>query len=569
LGYGAKGTKYGRNWSIHQLPFLTFDGNNVTVKNGSTYSVKFTKPGSDYVAPYFVRDVLTYDSESDVYTLTLFTGEKKTFFGNAEGTPEARRGLLSGMKDRHGHDIEFTYQSESGNLEKVQIGSGSTAVSYHYVWSSERLANVTLQVGGSEVRKVVYSGNDGNLESVTLQQKNDAGEWDNIQQAYYRYESGGTGRMQFAFGDEACRLMAAAGINDPVTASATEVAPYADWKLTYDACGRVDTLKTHGGKYSYSFSYQESPHYPSSNDVWKSKTTVSYPGGSTRTFYYNCPANLLLLKVSGEGKVWYPVCQQFDSKARVILKAASSAVASVSESTSALFTLKTPAGLNTVLEYNGDGNLTNVSLRKGTGGSKVTQRETTYVSRPVDDLTTWLPKTVKVYREATDSGATGEVTTSYDYEWHEPSAQMSKRTTTLPTVPTDENGDGISPVTVVEEFDEWGFLVEREDEMRVTTVFNYDREKGAMSEMVQNSGGLNLRTNYQSDKLGRITQMLGPTHAVAFGGTSESIRRAEWTQYLDAQDEVRSIQGYVKTSNESLATTINPVRIHRAFDTDP
>jgi len=82
------------------------------------------------------------------------------------------------------------------------------------------------------------------------------------------------------------------------------------------------------------------------------------------------------------------------------------------------------------------------------------------------------------------------------------------------------------------------------------------------------SGGLNLTTTYQADALGRRTQMLGPVHAISLDGISTPIQRARWTQYLDAIEQVRTINGYVVVSTGAPAV-INPVMISVTYSNDP
>ena len=55
---------------------------------------------------------------------------------------------------------------------------------------------------------------------------------------------------------------------------------------------------------------------------------------------------------------------------------------------------------------------------------------------------------------------------------------------------------------------------------------------------------------------------------ISINGTATDVRRAEWTEYIDPQNAVRTIRGYLKTADSS-AHTVNPVQIQRNFAVDP
>jgi RHS repeat-associated protein len=73
-------------------------------------------------------------------------------------------------------------------------------------------------------------------------------------------------------------------------------------------------------------------------------------------------------------------------------------------------------------------------------------------------------------------------------------------------------------------------------------------------------GGLHLITDYESDDLGRITEVLGPKHDIDISGTSTEVRRADWYVYKDDDQQRLHGRGYQKVSNSS-DTLINPVSI--------
>ena len=172
---------------------------------------------------------------------------------------------------------------------------------------------------------------------------------------------------------------------------------------------------------------------------------------------------------------------------------------------------------------------------------------------------------------------------------------MQQRTTIWPAISSsvtsaDQHGSGSSNQKV-EVFDQYGQLTWVMDESGFLTRFKYDNASGALIQRIDDvsvgmisdspavpatwstpsGGGLHLVTDFTVDNLGRITQALGPQHAVAISGTSTQIRRATWTVYkqtgYDAPtpfNEVRWAQGYqtVATSSSSSSNSlIEPITV--------
>ena len=113
--------------------------------------------------------------------------------------------------------------------------------------------------------------------------------------------------------------------------------------------------------------------------------------------------------------------------------------------------LRTSAGLITQTEYYASttatpttpggaaGYVKSRSLKRGSSGTPVPQSLTTYIQRLAGVATVYPVAASTAYRN--DDG-TGAVTTSYSYTWFGSTAQMQQRTTTLPVVPTGQNGTG-------------------------------------------------------------------------------------------------------------------------------
>jgi RHS repeat-associated protein len=569
-GSGSSGGgRFGTNWVNPHQPTLKFEGGSVYMESGPAETVKFKAKGSGFKAEYFVRDVLTYDAATEKYTVTSPKGRKTIY---------TKKGTLDGIEDAYGNVAKPTYNKKN-EIVSLITGTGAESVGYFYNYTKiagqRRLTKVTMRVGGItsdfDYRRIRYFFTSlGQLEKVILDEKR-GGKWAEIETAYYRYFATGTQGLRFVLNDHAYEQMHSVNSAWPEAASDAELAQYADVEYAYKSDGRVKTVKTNGGKYRYRYSYGLNSNAPSGMNFWKSKTTVAMPDGSTQTYYYNEALSLLLMKVTDASgtNVWYPICQQFDDNARIILSAPSSAVASVNESSPTLFTLHPKQGALEVYEYDAQGYKTLVALKKGTKGAKVKQQEITYTLRSTKGGAIYVPATITEFRDASAKEATNPVTTNYAYTWYGGTFQTKTITVTLPAVPNSENGDGQTG-TVKATYDKYGFLIEQVDAVGMKTKYQYYIVTGALKRIIEDAGAgrLNLTTDYDVDPLGRTIRTLGPAHTVSLDGVATRIRSARWTQYFDSEDEVRSISGYVKVSDGS-EHCINPVQISRHFVIDP
>jgi RHS repeat-associated protein len=570
---GPGGGQYGNHWVNPDLPHLVFVGEDeIRLESGATETKTFIKVGTRWQAEYFVRDTLTYDAEVRVYIVTSPEGDR-TFFSEF--------GLLVAKGNAYGTQAVYTYIGDE--LHSVQVGSGVNAVVYIYSFDTlGRLESVVLRVGGTtsaaDCRRISYEYSvAGNLERITLDEKRD-GTWQEVETAYYRYYSAGSKLLRFVVADHAYKQMKSVNSSWPEAATDAELAEYADAEFAYDADGPVQQVKTNGGKYAFDISYATSMHSGATANVWTNKTIIAMPDGSTRTYYFNRSSSLLLLKISepqesGPDKVWYPICQRFDSNSRVVKNASSSAIELVDESHPTLVTFKSHEGMLRVFEYDSVGNLLLEALRKGIDGSLVKQVERSFTSHTMGEVTIYEVLTETIYRDATSTAASNPVTTTFAYVWREsggnPTFQLDTKTTTLPAVPNSENGDNQTG-TIVEKYDSHGYLTEMTDAVGTKRTYEYFNLSGAMKQMVEDAGTgrLNLTTDYEADQLGRMTLSKGPEHTISLDGTATGIRRAQWVQYLDSQDEVRTMNGYIQSSDSS-EHIVNPVQISVSYANDP
>jgi len=74
-------------------------------------------------------------------------------------------------------------------------------------------------------------------------------------------------------------------------------------------------------------------------------------------------------------------------------------------------------------------------------------------------------------------------------------------------------------------------------------------------------GGKHLLTSYEHDWLGRTTTEFGPGHTALVAGTAESVRRATWSVYKDAEHEEWTAQDYLDVTSGPEWLINDPVAI--------
>lgn len=184
------------------------------------------------------------------------------------------------------------------------------------------------------------------------------------------------------------------------------------------------------------------------------------------------------------------------------------------------------------------------------------------------------------YPDAADQ--TKKITTVFDHTFWDGTCQIKQQTTTLPAIPTSQNGDG-SSATRKDYFDEFGNPTWAMDERGFITGTKFDIPTGGVTQLIEDvdtseetdappgwttpsGGGLNLVTDMEIDDRGRMTQSLGPSHEIDLDGTATTIRRATWVVYVadDTGRETRTGQGYATGTGPSYTyTLINPVSISK------
>lgn len=599
----------GFNWQVEQWPYVVPEGGAaLVIVRIEARSLWFDDVGGGtYVGRWGILDTLTISG--DYYVVTAPDGTIENYY-RLDGV--AHGGHLASRVSPNGEAVTLSYDAfdrivEAERTYTVDGVTRSQAFTYTYGAGdhSERIASVTLRLlderGWSQTQRALYTyydANDpngllGDLQSATRQLRREGIGWEDVGTDYYRYYKGGAGEPGFAHAlkyvlspEAYARLVAAHG--KAALAPDAVVATYADNYFEYDDQSRVVLETTAGGRETVTLAYTTNPDpsYVDGPNNWKFKTVVVQPDGSLSTVYANY-LGLEMLKEESDAAVtqrwiWY---SQFNDDYRVVLRAEPSAVdlsASPVYNPSVLnlnVQLYTAVGLITTYEYYDGtdgpaGYSKSRSVQEGLGGAPNLQETAVFDSHTAGGVTVY-PLVERIMYRA-DAGA-DPVSTTYAYEFYSGTNQILQKTTTLPTVPTAENGSNTTTVQQ-EQYDLFGNMTWEQGPRGFIDFFSYDVTTGTMTERIRDvdpatvtlpSGWtrpaglpapLNLVTSYEQDALGRVIQELGPSHDV----DGVTVRTARWTVYHDAAHETMSAQGTAAIEGPGYAyAVVNPVMIAR------
>lgn len=599
----------GMNWFIKEAPILLNDNGTIVIVGIVNNPLFFNKVGSNYVSRFFIKDTLVHDTAGMKFIHTDIRGKRTEFYDFT--VIEELRGRFIRSIDSHGgtaHVKEAQYDTTTHRLTSISqsvSGVGSVGYVYAYYTSGDnfgKLQSAALQVNGTNVRRAVFEyygededhGNLSDLKLVTIQTwktpcPSGTAVWADVHKTYYRYykageEHGFERGLRWVVGPEAFARLEANGHN-PLTATNAVIAAYADHNFEFDSQKRVTKEITNGGAMTFSYAYTKS-NFAKGYNNWEVKTVETLPDNNQNIVYTNAWGQVILKVFKAGTDEWFDY-YQFDSKGRMTLQAASSAVASYTESSAGLVTLNASSGLINVLEYYADnasgtgeapGRLRYQKLKKGGNGTAVLILELQYVKRQTPDGAETFPVGKEILYPKEDG--TGAITTEYSYTWFTNTQQVDELTITLPTVPTSQNGTNTTD-TRKEKYSPYGQLLWAREERGYITGFAYDLLNGGISQRIDDAGSsssppwtpvsgtrLNLLTDYSYDSLGRLTQELGPSHQIDLNGTATTVRRARWAVYQDDTFETWEARGYASGtgfSNSTLAQPVNIWRFDRAF----
>jgi RHS repeat-associated protein len=629
---------HGYNWQVEQWPYLIQDYyGNIVVLGGANTSFWFTKSGDQFIGEFDIRQTLEHDAAAQIYRFHNRDGSYIEFDDFSR--------MFQRYVDPAGNEVRVTSLHDNGfnftQVERTYTSGGTTTIErydYQYTKSAgnDVLQDVRLsrRVGGgvwTNVSRATYTyfgagetdGGPSDLKTVTTQTW-DGSQWQDTGTNMYRYykqapgesssssssSSGGPDgppdlhMLKYVVNPAAYeRLSADPTVSDPLTASDLKLAQYADQYFEYDADRRVTKEMVNGGSQTYLLAYEESENADGYNS-WRFKTTETLPSGAQNIVYGNYAGQTMLRVLKSGSDQWCEFWKYSDS-AQVVLHANPSAVSGYDETKADLLNetggsyqyLEDSVGLIQTSEYDtASGYVSAEKIQQGQTGTAIKVREYEYTSCPAggsssssssssggsSEPAAWFTSKETVYPSDTDQME--KIVTSYSYTFYPETCQVQQKVSTLPAVPTAQNGSGQTD-TQREYFDQYGNLTWTMDERGFITGYRYDIATGAVTQMIQDvdtsqvtdeptgwetptGGGLHLVTDLEHDDQGRITQTLGPAHTIDIDGTATSVRRASWKVYDDPNHEVRTAVGQAVPDGASyIYTLINPVSITKFDET--
>ena len=598
----------GFNWQIVQLPYLTSSGSEIVAVRGAGGSLWFDESGGAYTGRFGILEKLVHSGSQFLLTSPDGSVEEYLDFSDIDAP-----GQLSRLVASSGFETVVEYAAEA-QIVAVRRTDGVTFERYFYSYGTgidaDHITSVTVQrsddeVNWNNVRRVSYTyygpadphGEQGDLRTAARQMPDGVG-WADDGTCYYRYYK--TGALQgFAHGLKFvvnpaafARLIAATA--NPFQASDSVVAQFADNYFEYDSATQYVTKESiHGGTETSQFTYSTSSFADGPRN-WSSRCEETLPDGTIRIVYTNFIQQLLLSDHRGgtQADRWLTF-QRINDNYQVEYVAESTAFdmpVSGNPYDDGVADLDVQLNASSgLIRYNDyyDGSTSQPRLylesqwnSEGVSGTRMKQAAYEYGENTDSDGNKVFPLIKKtVYRDESNTPS-DPIETLFDITYYAGLNLPSSRVTTLPTVTTAENGPNVSTYSR-EAFDPLGNRIWTQDPRGVLNYFAYDDTTGALLQEVRDYDGtdpappwtrgsdlppaLNLITDYESDQLGRTTQVLGPLHAV----DGVAVRTARWTVYKDAQRETYSAQGYAAGVGPTYSsfTLVNPVSISkRDFD---
>jgi YD repeat-containing protein len=583
LNVGTQTNVNGNGWVGAQLPSVVAVGSGVAVISNGTTARTFADNGNGtYTERFFGRNTLTRDG-SGVFTLSTPAGVKFRFASLTDAVT-GKRGQLLSRTDPFGGVITVTCDS-AGRVTQVSRGGAAEGQTVAETWNYEystfgpsvgRLAQVTLKKGPAAaqttVRYVFYTYYDGSEAYGTLgdlktaQTCNASGVV--LGMHYYRYYTSGeangyAGGLKYYLSPASYDRLAGT-VPNPLTATDTQLAPFADNYFQYDSGQRVSLEKVQGhgcsactgglGQYAFTFTTSSNPDGYNS---WAVKTVETLPDGNQNVVYTNAYGGVMLKSFQSGGQQWNTF-YQYDGQGRVVRMALPSAVTGYNDvyadllaSSGSNYTyLSDATGLVVNYDYYssttaptrtsvaatapGDagavaGNWKGVSLQQGEFGQQARQLDPTYFTVVNGGVTVHPLAARTVYSIASSSGGGGQ-TTTYGYGFFSSgTTQVQSMTITRPAAQTTQNGSGVAD-TDTAVLDRYSRVVWTKDADGFLRYFEYDPATGVATKAVRDAntgaggfttpvpsgwvtpagGGLHLTTAMEVDALGRATKATSP-----------------------------------------------------------
>ncbi|MCG8600667.1 MAG: RHS repeat-associated core domain-containing protein [Verrucomicrobiales bacterium] len=559
------------------------------------------------------HSTLVHDTVAREYILTRTNGERKIFHDDNGGLSEAIRGRLKGVENPGGGRASLTYNLDS-ELESVSwTGSAGGSAEFRYTYYDDiarlgLIETAMLVIDDVAVRRASYDyyeldDDNGPLRTLRNAKVEEPGgvtgdEWLIVTEQWYRYftETNTNGAWKYGLrlvlGAEGLAQCRAKGI-DPGSASDGDLAAFASHQFLYNDEGRVTSESVRGGEADFTFQWLTNSADPDFTDVntWYRRCIETRPDGSTRRVYTNRGGGTILdIKVeAGANPGKWNDYYVFDSDYRQLEHATSAAVASVTEPADAAGTLTVTLnqndGLIRVNDFyaaddfpNGEvkGYLKTRGVKVGATGTVEVSSKRTYATRTVGNASIHPVADEFAYPVAgfsdNDAAKTSYTYTWYDDEFSAPTFQVEEKVMTMPTIATSDHGTG-NAESVTMRYDRNGFETWTRDARGTITHSEYDEINGAMIKQINDvdtneaenvpvgwvtptGGGLNLVTDYENDRRGRLLRRIGPERDTVIDRTSDdpcsepghetlTVRTADYTLFLDSIHQTWTARGYV------------------------
>ncbi|MCL2623010.1 MAG: hypothetical protein FWD31_05015, partial [Planctomycetaceae bacterium] len=619
----------GYRWVLDSVPTLRFANtsssfgdagllNNeaILVAYTPTHVAQFDRQGNGYVAHGDCRDTLTHNTVQKVFEVRRKNGDLWLFNDYSDTT--AVRGALKSITTAGGTTLTVIYNADKtpSSVRKTFVENSVTKLEeilYAYTTCTDgikRIQYATLRrsanngVNWSDVKRVKYDyygsenfGTAGDLKLATTQVLS-GGVWVNTDIQYYRYYKAGESNKGFEHGlkyiFESGDYARFAAATNPLTATDAVAAQYATKYFEYDANRRVVLEKTDGGTKTYTLAFYEGI-VSSDLNTWQSKTVETFHDGSKKTVYTNQNGRTLLTDEASSGSYSAERIINhyvYDAGGNLIQHNTPDVITSYDEytgySSMLSVSLNSTKGLiNKKQYYNNvsgqpNGYLYREIVKNGSGGTEIVTKQYEYVSQTANGQTSWFIAKVTEYPT---ENMTNPAVIQYTYTFFVNSMQMQQRTTTLPAVSTNNNGNATT-ATRVERFDQAGKLIWSRNELGIITYHQYDLALGVRVKTIQDvltsktadfnvavpsgwatasGAGKHLVSLFEYDSEGRLTQSLAPQNTtVNASNQSISTRTASWSVYDDVNRKTMTANGYATldaNGNVTGYTLVNPVSI--------
>jgi RHS repeat-associated protein len=597
-------------------PYLLEPNSNdsyVVVVSSATEARFYNQVGSNYIPQFFVQDQLTHDTSNGEFVLTDTVGNQIHFW-DWTASLATERGQFKNCTDPYGNQTGVTSWTSDGKVAEMQRTdttnpNNPVTESYLYTYlgspdpNAGMISNITLRrkVGNGTwdvLQQVAYDYYDGtsqkpygNLGDLRTAKIEDA-TMNIIDTMYYRYYTnadkgtiGYTDGLKYYFNAQSYARLAA-DVSNPLMATDTQVAPYADDYFEYDPTTQRVTKAVvqasgcsacTGGQGTFTYSYSNSSFANDYNN-WYYKTVETLPDGSTDTVYANFAGETMLDVFQNSGQKW-ETFYEYDGSGRIMLNASPSALTGYNDSYADLIDqsqvgdqgyLSSNTGLIELTDYYKTTTATSTTAGGAAGSYEDTKleqgranpmqqpillRTDQYIARTGATFST----TITIYPLANstvyhNTDGSGPETTSYSYSWFTGTTQPQSLTVTLPAISTTQNGSG-STESMTYDYDNYERLSQTYDRDNFNNQYYYDSVTGALNEIVVDAGTtghLNLTTTWTLDHLGRPTKETDP-----ITNADPTTHNVTYTVYNDPKHEVRVYPGWTGT------TTTGPTQVYR------